>query len=286
MYIFLNIVDSEATIESLALLILGIIACLVAIPSWLLNYGAYIHINEDSIKAKYHWFGKIDCKLSDVTFAVAGVNTLIIQLKGGKTHTIMGIANSWSLASIIRKNMSFEATEQTEVMIEKLEDLKSAKKKGLIYVCYGLAIMFINIFITVFLTGERSLHEFSKIDWIVLAIMGVIEIATVIAIFYFSKKTGKYNIPIQKQRYEIQRSIIETQPLLLGFIIAVYTDDDYTCRITLFGYPHNNAVYYTVQELDAKFNLIQTYTSEIFKDQEGLPEEFRSWIDITKTVLH
>jgi dipeptidase D len=84
-----------------------------------LNYGAFIHIDEDSIKAKYHWFGKIDCKLSDVTFAMPQVNTLIIQLKDGKTHTIMGVENSWSLASAIRRNMPFESTEQPETSINE-----------------------------------------------------------------------------------------------------------------------------------------------------------------------
>lgn len=286
MYIFLNIVDPEATSELLTFLIVGIMICLVVIPSWLLNLGAYIHIDETSIKAKYHWFGKIDCKLSDITYAVARINTLIIQLKDGKTHTIMGVANPWPLASIIRRNMSFEVTEQPEILMEKLNNLRAAKKKELISVCSGVALMFIIIFITVFLTGEREMHEFSNLDWTVFAIMGAIEIATVIATIYFAQKTGKNNIPIEKLHYEIQRRIIETQPLLPGFVIAVYTDENYTGRITLFGYPNDSAVYYTVQELDAGYNLVQEYTSETFEDQEGLIEGFRSLIDITDKVLH
>ena len=286
MYIFLNIVDPEATSELLTFLIVGIMICLVVIPSWLLNLGAYIHIDETSIKAKYHWFGKIDCKLSDVNFAVARIHTLIIQLKDGKTHTIMGVANPWPLASIIRRNMSFEVTEQPEILMEKLNNLRAAKKKELISVCSGVALMFIIIFITVFLTGEREMHEFSNLDWTIFAIMGAIEIATVITTIYFAQKTGKNNIPIEKLHYEIQRRIIETQPLLPGFVIAVYTDENYTGRITLFGYPNDSAVYYTVQELDAGYNLVQEYTSETFEDQEGLIEGFRSLIDITDKVLH
>lgn len=286
LYIFLNIVDPEATSELLTFLIMGILIILVVIPSWLLNFSAFIHIDEDSIKAKYHWFGKIDCKLSDVTFAIARVNTLIIQLKDGKTHTIMGIENSWPLASIIRRNMSFEVTEQPEILIEKLNDLKSAKKKGLIYVCSGLALMFISIFITVFLTGEREMHEFSNIDWTIFAIMGVIEIVTVVATFYFAQKTGKNNIPIEKLQYEIQRRIIETQPLLPGFVIAVYADENYTDRITLFGYPHNSSVYYSVQEFASDYTLFRAYTSDIYASQEELPANFEILIDITEKVLH
>ena len=286
MYIFLNIVDPEATSELLTFLIVGIMICLVVIPSWLLNLGAYIHIDETSIKAKYHWFGKIDCKLSDVVFAVARVNTLIIQLKDGKTHTIMGIENSWPLASIIRRNMSFEVTEQPETLNEKLNNLKANKKNGLIYVCSGVALMFVIIFITVFLTGEREMHEFSNIDWTLFAIMVATEIATAVATFYFAKKTGKNNIPIEKLQYEIQRRIIETQPLLPGFVIAVYTDENYTGRITLFGYPNDSAVYYSVQEFASDYTLFRAYTSDVYGSQEELPADFETLIDITDKVLH
>lgn len=286
MYIFLNIVDPEATSKLLTFLIVGIMICLVVIPSWLLNLGAYIHIDETSIKAKYHWFGKIDCKLSDVTYAVARINTLIIQLKDGKTHTIMGVANPWPLASIIRRNMSFEVTEQPEILMEKLNNLKATKKNGLIYVCSSVALMFVIIFITVFLTGEREMHEFSNIDWTIFAIMVATEIATAVATFYFAGKTGKNNIPIEKLQYEIQRRIIETQPILPGFVIAVYTDENYTGRITLFGYPHDSAVYYSVQEFASDYTLFRANTSDVYDSQDELPADFETLIDITDKVLH
>jgi hypothetical protein len=287
MYIFLNIVDPKATSELLTFLIVGIMICLAVIPSWLLNLGAYIHIDETTIKAKYHWFGKIDCKLSDVVFAVARVNTLIIQLKDGKTHTIMGVENSWPLCSVIRRNMSFDVTEQPETLNEKLNNLKATKKNGLIYVCSGVALMFIIIFITVFLTGEREMYEFSNIDWTIFAIMCAIEIATGIATFYFAGKTGKNNIPIEKLQYTIQRRIIETQPLLPGFVIAVYTDENYTGRITLFGYPNDSAVYYSVQEFASDYTLFRAYTSDVYDSQEDLPADFEAlMIDITNKVLH
>ena len=286
LYIFLHIVDPKATSELLTFLIMGILIILVVIPSWLLNFGAFIHIDEDSIKAKYHWFGKIDCKLSDVVFSVARVNTLIIQLKAGKTHTIMGIENSWPLASIIRRNIPFEVTEQPEILMEKLNNLKATKKNGLIYVCSGVALMFVIIFITVFLTGEREMHEFSNIDWTIFAIMVATEIATAVATFYFAQKTGKNSIPIEKLQYEIQRRIIETQPLLPGFVIAVYTDEKYTGRITLFGYPNDSAVYYSVQEFASDYTLFRAYTSDVYDSQEELPADFETLIDITDKVLH
>lgn len=281
LYIFLNIVDPEATSELLTFLIMGILIILVVIPSWLLNFGAFIHIDEDSIKAKYHWFGKIDCKLSDVVFAVARVNTLIIQLKDGKTHTIMGIENSWPLCSVIRRNMSFDVTEQPETLNEKLNNLKATKKNGLIYVCSGVALMFIIIFITVFLTGEREMYEFSKIDWIIFAVMCVVEFATVVITFYFANKTGKKNVPIEKLKYDIRRSIIETKPLVFGCVLKVYTDYDCTGRIIVLGYPNDESVYYIMQEFASDYSLFKSYESEIYENMDDLLVDIGELIDIT-----
>lgn len=146
--------------------------------------------------------------------------------------------------------------------------------------------MFLNIFITVFLTGGRDIDEFSKIDWAVMAVMGVVETVTIIACFYLAHKTGKNNIPIEQIKYAIRRTVIETKPLLLGFVISVYADEDYFGRVTVFGYPHQNDVYYSVQELDSEYNLIYEYTSEIYEDKEKLADIFEGLIDITEKVLH
>ena len=85
-----------------------------------------MHIYDGHIKGKYHFFGKVDCKLSDVEFALARINTLIIQLKNGKCHTITGIENSHILASEIRSKMPFDLTKKPEVLIERLNKIKSA----------------------------------------------------------------------------------------------------------------------------------------------------------------
>ena len=286
-FVFIGYKDPEATLGGLLVGIIGgVVFCLFGIISLLFNNKAFLYIDNCHIKGKYYLFSKIDCQISDIVFSLGRNGTLIIQLKDGKTHTIMGIENAWELGSFIRKNITFNASEQPESLIKNLNNLKFERKKGIIYVCFGVVLMFVIIFITVFLTGEREMHEFSNIDWTIFAIMVATEIATAVATFYFAGKTGKNNIPIEKLQYEIQRRIIETQPLLPGFVIAVYTDENYTGRITLFGYPNDSAVYYTVQELDAGYNLVQEYTSETFEDQEGLIEGFRSLIDITDKVLH
>lgn len=287
LFVLLFNIDSESTLRDLLTgIIVGAFICIVSTVSLFYNFKAYLYVDDNGhIKGKYRYFGKIDSRISDVEFASEKGNTLIIRLKNGKTHTITGIENAWSLASAIRRNMPFEPTEQPETLIEKLNRLRSSGKKDLIYVCAGSVLMIVYIFVTVFLTDEREMHEFSSMDWTVFIIMGIAELATVLATFYFAQKIGKNRIVIEKLQYAIKRTIIETKPLPLGLVAGVYTDEDYNGRITVLGYPHQSAVYYSVQEFDFEYNLIMVYTSDTYESQEELPEGFESLIDITNAML-
>lgn len=286
-YFFVIVVDQEATGKTAApILIMGIFFSLATIPSWLFNFKAFIRMDDDSVKARYHWFGKIDCKMADIAFVLAQPNTLIIQLKSGKTYTIMGLEDPYSLASMIRRNISFESTESPEALREEIARLKRTKKKYIIYSCAGIALMFIYIFVCVLLTDEGETQSFTRTDWMVFTILCVVELAIGTVTFYFADKAGKCNFPIEKLRYTLRKRVIETQPLLPGFVIAVYTDENYSGRITLYGYPHDSAVYYSAQKFDPDYTLFSAYTSGIYDNQEELSPALDELIDITKNVLN
>lgn len=286
MYFFVIVVDQEATGAILIFLIAGILILLATIPSWLFNFKAFIRVDDDSVKARYHWFGRIDCKMADIAFVLAQPNTLTFQLKSGKTYTIMGLEDPYPLASMIRRNISFESTESPEALREEMERLKRAKKKYIIYSCAGIALMFIYILVCALLTDEGETQSFTRADWMVFAILCVVELAIATVSFYFALKAGKCNFPIEKLRYTLRKRVIETQPLLPGFVIAVYTDENYTGRVTLYGYPHDSAVYYLVQEFDPDYTLFRAYTSGIYDNQEELSPALDELIDITENALN
>ena len=52
-------------------IVAGIGICFYGIISFFFNYNAFLHVEDDHIKGKYHLAGKIDCSLSDISFAVA-----------------------------------------------------------------------------------------------------------------------------------------------------------------------------------------------------------------------
>ena len=282
LYVFLNMVDSEAPSELLTFLIMGIICGLIAIPSMLLNHGAYIHIEENIIKAKYHWFGKLDCSTDDIEFVLPQVNTLTILMKGGKRHVIMGVENSWTLSSAIRRQ-SFEIEKESPNSLrQKLSLAQATRKKELWWVFGSIALMFVNIFIAVLLTGGRDLPEFSKLDWILFSVMGVIELLTLISLFYVAQRCGKHLLPIEQLKYRLRGAVIATHPLPTNNITAVYTDENHTGRIVVCGFPNDDSVYYCVEEIYGNFALETVHTSEIYESIEELPEEgFSALIDIT-----
>ena len=284
LYFFLPVIDPEGTKVSLSFLLMGVLLALVAIPSWTLNRGAFFHVTEDAIRAKFHWFGKIDCKLSDVTFVFPQINTLTIFFKNNKYYTVMGISNSWQVASFISHRISFEAKEQPEKLIEKLDQFKRSRKQVLLRCCIATAFMLIAPFITLFLTEEKSMHEFTRADWIITAVMGVILIFSTVDAFRFANQAGKMHIPLEKLHYEIRRTVMETEPLLYGNAIKVFINEDAHMRLTVFGYPNSDSVYYTIEQIFSdNFSLCKTHESKTLINITELPESFDECIEITKS---
>ena len=282
LYIFLNIVDPKATSELLTFLIMGILIILVVIPSWFLNSGAFVQISEDSIKAKYHWFGKLNCKTDEIAFAMAQVNTLTILLKSGKRHVIMGVENVWPLAFAIRQQIFTVETETPNALMCKLEEVQAARKKKLYWVIGCVALMIANIFIAVLLTGGKEMYAFSNTDWILFSIMGVVEILTVILTFYLAGQCGKQLLPIEHLKYRLKGAYIATTPLPAGIVKRVYTDANHMGRIVICGYPNDESVYYCVQEFVENYLLKTVDTSEIYENEDNLPNEALStFIDIS-----
>ena len=286
LYFFLNSVDSEATNALLTFLIIGILCGLLAIVAMLQNHGAYVHIEESSIRAKYNWFGKLNCKLDDVEFVLPQINTLTILLKNGKRHVIMGVEYSWDLSAAIRRQGFEIEKENPHALRQKLSQAQAIRKKELWWVLGGSVLLFVNIFIAVGLTGGRDLGEFRKLDWILFSIMGAMELLTLLGLFYTAQRCGKHLLPIEQLKYRLRGAIVATHPLPTNKTTAVYTDENYTGRIVVCGFPNDNGVYYCVQEIVGNFELETVHTSEIYDSIEQMPEEgFSELMDITQFVI-
>lgn len=283
LFLFIGHKDSEANLrDMLTGILFGVIISIFSIISLFFNLKAYFYIDENHIQSRYHFFGRINCNLSDVVFVLGRNNTLMIQLKDGKRHTIMGIENAWPLATAIREQIFHIEAASPDDLLSKLETAQAAHKKKLLYTLGGVALMFVNIFIAVFLTGGKDMHAFTRTDWILFAIMGVLEILTAVFMFYFANQCGKHTFPIEQLKHQIKGAYIATTPLPAGIVKRVYTDANHMGRIVICGYPNDESVYYCVQEFVGNYLLKTVDTSEIYENEDNLPNEALStFIDIS-----
>ncbi len=282
LYVFFDTADPETTGEQIVFLIVGILCVLAAILSAGMNHGAYIHIAENSIQAKYHWFGRLDCGIDAVEFVLPQINTLTVLLKNGKRRTIMGVENSWALASAIRRQKFEIEAEAPDPIRQQLAQAQDARKKELWRV-FGIgALLFANIFIAVLLTGGREMYQFSQPDWILFSVMGLLELLTFIGLFCVAQRCGKYLLPIEQLKYRLRGAVIAAHPLPTNNTKAVYTDENYSGRIVVCGFPNDESVYYCVQEIVGDFQLETVHTSEVLAGTDKLPDGgFSKLIDIT-----
>ena len=287
LFIFVGYKDSEATIEGVLVgVILGIVIFFVSLLITLFNNKAHFSIENGRIQGKYNYFGKLDCAVSDVAFALPQINTLSILLKNGKQHVIQGVENPRELATGIRREIFVLETEAPESLRDKLQGKQTQRKKELFWVIGGVAMMFANIFIAVALTGGREMYDFTTLDWTLFAIMGIVELATMIATFCVAVQCGKYILPIEQLKYRLKGAYIVSQPLPSGNAKCVYTEENHMGRIIICGLPNDKSVYYCVQAFTGSSLLETIHTSEIFASVEDIPsDELAAFINITDHFL-
>ena len=282
LYGFLMVVDPEDTGGTVILLIAGILISLAAVFGMGFNRGAFLRIGEQTIRAKYHWFGNLDCGIQEVAFVLPQANTLTILLKSGKRHTIMGVENAWAISCALRRELFAPETERPDDLRKKLAHIQAQRKKALWKVWAGVALLFGNIFIAVALTGGKDPEAFGKGDWFLFGAMGVIEMLTLVWLFYAAGRCGRYLLPMEQLKYRLRGALIAATPLPSNIVRRVYTEENHLGRIAVCGFPNDESVYYCVEKCIGKPELKTVYRSEVFRSEAALPQEdFDGLIDIT-----
>lgn len=284
--IAMNVAEAADNSDWIFILLFGLAYAVGGVVILLFNRGAVLRVDEDHIVARYHWFGKLDCAIDDIAFVLPQLNTLRIRLKNGKQHVIMGIRNSWEISAFLRRQGFTLETETPDVLCLQLEQVQKGRKKELWWVIGLGALMFVNIFIAVLLTGARDMADFTDSDWTRFAMMGVIEAVTVFGFFWAALRCGKFLLPMEETRHRLRGAVIASHPLPSNQVTGVYIDENYSGRIVVCGYPNDESVYYYVQQFVDPLTLETVYTSEVYKNAEELPDDgFSPLIDITSAIL-
>lgn len=284
--IAVHVAESAVNTDWVFLLLFGLAYAIAGVAILLFNRDAALRVDEDHITAKYHWFGRLDCAIDDIAFVLPQLNTLRIRLKSGKQHVIMGIRNPWEVSAFVRRHGFALEMETPDALRHQLEQIQKARKKELWWVIGLGVLMFANIFIAVLLTGARDMADFTDSDWTRFTIMGIVEALTVMGFFYAALRCGKYLLPMEETKHRLLGAVIASHPLPSNNVAGIYTDENYSGRIVVCGYPNDESVYYHVEQFAHNFTLQTVYTSEVFKNAGELPDDgFSPLIDITSFIV-
>lgn len=264
------------------LLFVAILASVVEIFVLTFNRGAYFRVEEGRIRARYHWFGRMDCELEDLEFIHGQNMTINLLLKDGKQRAIAFVSNAEAVCADVRRlTFSAEREAPTDLM-EQLEKVHQKRRRDVYWEIAGCTLIFVNIALLVLATGGRETDAFSSRDWAICWVMTVIECATVFATFWIAHRCGRQLMDIYFLRHRLQSAVIASQVLPSNCVKAVYTDIDLNGRVVVCGLPNDSILYYMVQEFDDHFHLITVETSAFFENEEDLMEELAmDLIDIT-----
>ncbi len=254
--------------------LITLISLAFAIIPLLYNRKAYLHIYGKKISGRFGFFKRVECELNDVTFVMPQLETVHIVIKN-KNYHILGIKNAYDVSAFIRERIPFSPKVVTEELISDIEKRHKSRKKTVFLVFLMLGLSFVWIFATIFLTGARDIPEFSKTDWIIFSVMWVLEIPTIVAMFVFALSTRKINLPLEKEEYELRRSIFETSPLLIVpmHVSSVFIDVNAFKRITLYDIDENGKklFLYNIEFLDENYKPVFMYQSENIEYEEFSP---------------
>ncbi len=282
-YIYEQVTGAETPSGGTVSLVSGSFLLLSVLAALLWNLGARIRIENGTIQAKFHWFGRLNCPLADIAFALPQLNTVSLLMKNGKRYDIGGVANPWSVCSAIRRETFSPEKASPEALARELDQLPADRKKGIFWVIGCTAAMFAWIFLAVFLTGDRALSRFGTRDWVILGGMAVLELVTVTALFLSAEKTGRLLMPMEQLKYRQRGAVIFSQALPGGSVHQVYTDENYNSRVCVCGFPKDEGIYYCVEEFQGGA-LMTVRTSQVFPSREALTG-FEVLIDVTNEWL-
>lgn len=261
-------------------IVMGIGLCLEGLILVFFNRYAELLVEGGRITGRFHWFGKLDLALSEISFVRAERNTLTIYLNEKERYTVMGLSNAYAVAAVIRAQIKAEVREKAQALIERYQRLRKAQKKEIYAVFALVALMFILVFVTVFLTEAKDLDEFVRFDWICFCAMCVSELVVIVLGFVFALKCGKKTIPIAHLQFMARKAVtLQTPPGENA--VRVYAEPDYCYRLVVFRHPDDHEVFFVVQALTPEFLFVWVNSSDVYESLDVLDINYEFWQDIT-----
>lgn len=248
------------------------------------NRKAYIHVDDQKISAFCHFGLSLECDLSDVSSVSYGGTGLNIQLKSGKKYNLMNLENAYEIGRYIQKRIFAKhaiSLDKDELM-SAIPPLRRKRKQEGVSSIICFLLIFPGIFITAALTGWKELHEFRSDDWIVFSIMLGVGVLVVFVFCILLRKYLLHTDDLNKMQGTLYQIILKTAPVQPGNAIKLFIDDDSyaSIRLTVYGYPNSDEVYFTVEQVNQRYEIECIYTSGVYSDINELAPEIEEMTEI------
>lgn len=261
----------------------GFLASLLCGGSLYVNWKAYIHVDEQKISAFCHFGLSLKCDLSDVSSVSYGGAGLNIQLKSGKKYNLMNLENAYQVGRYIQRRISVKpaaSLDKDELMAAILPLRKKRKNDGITSICCFL-LFFSGIFLTSALTGWKDLHAFTSNDWTVFTISAGVGVITLILFCLRLRQWLLHTDALNKMQGTLYQMILHTAPLQPGNAIKLFVDDVYaSVRLTVYGYPNSDEVYFTVEQVNQSYEIECVHTSRVYSNFNDLAPEIEGMTEI------
>lgn len=269
----LYLLNLDGTNKAVCLLIIscGAVICILEAVFFFFNRNAYLRLSNDRIVGRFGWLGKIDCPIADVDFVFFQDQALKIRLKNRKCHRILGLANAYEICYAILGHMDFEINESLSTLRQRLAVLSSAQKKYTVRTVCGVLLSFVVIFIAIILTDAKELSLFDRADWIVFAIMCVLELGLIVFNFYSAIHSRKPGNATMRLNYLLHRKAMETTPLPASSAQKVFVSPNYSTRLLLLSASEDSPGDYLIEAFDWHHELQTVYRSD--PTAEGYAQE-------------
>ena len=167
-------------------------------------------------------------------------------------------------------------------LLAAIPPLRKKRKCEGISSIFCFLLIFPGIFLTAALTGWKDLHEFSSYDWTVFTIMAGIGVITIVVFCMLLRKYLLHTDELNKIQGTLYQIILQTAPVQPGNAIKLFIDDDIyaSIRLTIYGYPNSDEVYFTVEQVNQSLEIECIHTSRIYSNINELSPEVEDMTEI------
>lgn len=265
-------------------LILGLITVAADLLPPLLNRGAYFHVRDGQISARFGFGARLRCPLEEITDAFCRENELYL-VRQDKIIIVWGLANCQGLLFYIRRLLPDNPPPPRWALASALNRQRLTRRR----MNWVIAALFLAaagcIAALLIATGGKELALFTARERQLGLLAGGAVLLLLAAALALAHRTVRLTRRILLNEHRLTRRLLLDLPLPEGPVLAVFTDPGAILRYTLLGRPDGPEVCYTEEGLCEDGAAMETlFTSPLYPDRQQARQALLSDVPFARDI--